>query len=82
MIKLNVEVVKDGITVSGADFADNTYTNDVSEALEAVALLYTAHIVKGDADAKVTAFRQAFKDAARNAENLDNDDILDMLDKI
>ncbi len=29
MIKLNVEVVKDGITVAGADFADNTYTNDV-----------------------------------------------------
>ncbi len=82
MIKLNLEVVKKGVTVTGADYADNIYTADVVEALEQVALFHTLHSVKGDADAKVAAFRQAFKDAARHAENLHRDDILDLFGKI
>ncbi len=81
-LKLNLEVVKKGVTVTGADYADNIYTADVVEALEQVALFHTLHIVKGDEDAKVAAFRQAFKDAARHAENLDSYDILDLLDKV
>ncbi len=63
-----------------------TYTDDIGEALEAVALFFAKHSDKEEYSSnciatqeKIALFRQSFADAVRNAEQLTDSDIKDLL---
>ncbi len=65
-----------------------TYTDDIAEALEAVALFFAKHSDKEEyshnriaTNDKIAFFRQSFTNAVRNAEQLTDSDIKDLLNK-